>query len=576
MKLHYKPLVMTILSLCIMVAYSCGGNEIEPVPTPPQPDKVTLSTQSLTVKATETSASLTITSNRTWNASSDQPWCTLSESSGEAGTTTITLTLSTNTTNKERTATLTFKAGSATATVIVKQEGEVAKIELDNTSLNVGSNAGTANLKLTTNKDWTATSDQSWCKLSVTEGKSGSNELTITYEANPDETERTATLTFKAGSATATVIVKQEGEVAKIELDNTSLNVGSNAGTANLKLTTNKDWTATSEQNWCKLSVTEGKSGSNELTITYEANPDETGRTATLTFKAGSATATVIVKQKGEVAQIVLNNTLFNVGSNAGTVNLTLTTNRDWTASSDQSWCKLNKVSGEKGTSTITLSLSANKADHERTAILTLKAGSATAAVTIKQKEEEGKINIDNTLLNIGPDAGFVKLKLTANKNWKAIANQSWCKLSATEGQAGTFDLTITYETNPNDRERATTITINAGSATATIIIKQDMPKIKLENTSFNIGPNAGTIKLKLTTNIKWVATSDQSWCKLATTEGQSGTSDLAITYETNSDKTKRTAIIVIKASSATAIIAIKQSPNDYGSIESMPNKEWE
>ena len=276
------------------------------------------------------------------------------------------------------------------------------------------------------------------------------------------------------------------------------------------------------------------------------------------------------------MAQIVLNNTLFNVGSNAGTVNLTLTTNRDWTASSDQSWCKLNKVSGEKGTSTITLSLSANKADHERTAILTLKAGSATAAVTIKQKEEEGKINIDNTLLNIGPDAGFVKLKLTANKNWKAIANQSWCKLSTTEGQAGTFDLTITYETNPNDRERATTITINAGSATATIIIKQDMPKIKLENTSFNIGPNAGTIKLKLTTNIKWVATSDQSWCKLATTEGQSGTSDLAITYETNSDKTKRTAIIVIKASSATAIIAIKQSPNDNGSIESMPNKEWE
>ena len=300
MKLYCKLLMLALLSIFIVGAYSCGDDDItEPTPTPvPVPDKVTLNAQSLTVESTEASASLTITSNKAWTASSNQSWCTLSQVSGEAGSITITLAFSANSTEEDRTATITVKAGTATATATVKQEKKEveAKIELDITSFDVGPDAGTVNLKMTTNKNWIAASDQEWCKLSATEGEACSIDLTISYDANPDETERIAVFTIKADTATATVTVKQE-EKDIIEMDNNSFTVNPEAGLVKLKITTNKDWKASLNQSWCTLSATKGKGGAADLIITYEANPFSSERTATLAIKVGTATSSVILKQ---------------------------------------------------------------------------------------------------------------------------------------------------------------------------------------------------------------------------------------------------------------------------------------
>jgi aryl-phospho-beta-D-glucosidase BglC (GH1 family) len=49
---------------------------------------------------------------------------------------------------------------------------------------------------------------------------------------------------------------------------------------------TGKEWVAVSSQDWCKLSVTNSSSASQDVTITVPANPDLTAREATLTFVA--------------------------------------------------------------------------------------------------------------------------------------------------------------------------------------------------------------------------------------------------------------------------------------------------
>jgi hypothetical protein len=78
-----------------------------------------------------------------------------------------------------------------------------------NNSFTVNPEAGLVKLKITTNKDWKASLNQSWCTLSATKGKGGAADLIITYEANPFSSERTATLTIKVGTATSSVILKQ-------------------------------------------------------------------------------------------------------------------------------------------------------------------------------------------------------------------------------------------------------------------------------------------------------------------------------------------------------------------------------
>ena len=92
-----------------------------------------------------------------------------------------------------------------------KPQTEADRISSNPSTLSAGAEKGSSTLTFTTNKAWTATSSQIWCTLSSAEGNAGTATLTIAYDANPDEKERTAVITIKAGTASATTTVKQAG-----------------------------------------------------------------------------------------------------------------------------------------------------------------------------------------------------------------------------------------------------------------------------------------------------------------------------------------------------------------------------
>lgn len=121
MKKHYKFLLVTLFSLFILGACSSGDDDTtEPAPKP-QPDQVTISTTELKAEADGGSGTLSFTTNKSWAASSDQTWCKLEKSSGNAGSITINLTFEANPTEQERTAQITVTAGTASAQATVKQ-----------------------------------------------------------------------------------------------------------------------------------------------------------------------------------------------------------------------------------------------------------------------------------------------------------------------------------------------------------------------------------------------------------------------------------------------------------------------
>jgi hypothetical protein len=70
---------------------------------------------------------------------------------------------------------------------------------------------GTANIDITSNINWTASSDQTWLAVSPTNGTGVGQKLTFTAEANPLFTTRIATVTVSAiGTESQKVIVTQE------------------------------------------------------------------------------------------------------------------------------------------------------------------------------------------------------------------------------------------------------------------------------------------------------------------------------------------------------------------------------
>lgn len=75
---------------------------------------------------------------------------------------------------------------------------------------NVSYTAGSTNFNVTSNSDWTVSSDQSWC--TPTASGSGNGSIAAAYSANPTSVQRVATLTINvSGLAPTNVTVTQTG-----------------------------------------------------------------------------------------------------------------------------------------------------------------------------------------------------------------------------------------------------------------------------------------------------------------------------------------------------------------------------
>lgn len=71
---------------------------------------------------------------------------------------------------------------------------------------------------------------------------------------------------------------------------------------------------------------------------------------------------------------------------------VSFTANKDWTAtSSDASWCVVSPVSGVSGTAKINVDVAKNDLAQQRTANITLTAG--TASISIAVTQEKGNLN---------------------------------------------------------------------------------------------------------------------------------------------------------------------------------------
>jgi len=163
---------------------------------------------------------LAMKSNVAWTATSSQTWCTLTPTSGEAGTVQISVAVTANTTPSDRESIITIKAGSLTKEVKVTQKLKNF-LTLDHKNYTATTVGGDITVNIQSGLDYTTIIPQDWITLKSTSTDKKTQVFTIAE--NPTNITRTGLIIYASEDLKDTVKVVQTGKDLSIPADATGM-----------------------------------------------------------------------------------------------------------------------------------------------------------------------------------------------------------------------------------------------------------------------------------------------------------------------------------------------------------------
>jgi len=446
------------------------------------------------------STTFTVTSNTSWNAASNQTWCTVTPSGTGNGTITANYTINTSATSRVATITVTA-SGAPTVTVTVTQAGATPTLSVTPANQNVPSTpAGTTNFTVTSNADWTAVSNQTWC--TVTPSGTGNGTIIASYAINPTTVSRIASITVTVATLTPVVVtVTQAAGAPTLTVVPPNQNVPNTpAGSTTFTVSSNTSWTTSSNASWCNVSPG-SSSGDGVITASYTENTDTISRTATITVTAsGLSPVTVTVTQAASPHTLSVLPSNQNVpASPAGSTQFSVTSNSNWTVVSDQAWCTVNPSGSANGI--ITANYTVNNTSGGRIANITVTvAGISPVIVTVTQNGPSPTLSVTPANQNVGYLPGTTNFTVLSNSAWTASSDSSW--LAVTPAGTGNGTINANFLQNPYYITRVATVTVSvAGLTPQAVTVTQAQSTVSVREHSGDVirvipNPSKGTFRL--------------------------------------------------------------------------------
>ena len=320
-----------------------------------------------------------VTTTGPWTATSDQTWATVKQSK-TSGSGTITVSTSTNAALVSRTATITVRCSNTPLqkTITVTQQA----YEFDSTTEDVALAACPSEAvvkNITCSGAWTVSASQPWITATPS-ATAGNGTVSIKAQDNPNETDRTATVTVTSSDNTTfkkVFNITQSGHVFTIS-ESTLAFDSYPTGTKTVNVTATGPWTATSDQAWLTVSQS-ATSGNGTITVKTAVNGYLTSRNASITVKCGNTTLkkTISVSQGAYSFDSSTESVVFEAVP-ATPIAKSVTCTGKWTAASSADWVTVTPASAT-GNGTITITASSNPETTERTATITVTSSDNTA-----------------------------------------------------------------------------------------------------------------------------------------------------------------------------------------------------
>lgn len=333
------------------------------------------------------SGSITFTANRDWMASCSESWIHVSPSSGSAadGQITVSIRCDANTTYDDRNATVTIMAEGLTQVVSVKQPANLGVI-VPTKSYELSSGAGTIEVEVQANVQYSVSVSDSWIKQTGTKGLTKSI-LVFSISENTTYDSRSASITIKSQSSSVPdqVVTIRQAQKDALIVKESSFNLPYVGSGVEVKVEANVSFDVTSNVDWIHYVSTKALSNST-VSLTIDENLTYSTREGKIEIKQknGSLSHTITVKQAGRIAvtSIKLNKTSLSLKAGESET-LTATVNPDNATDKTVTWTSSNtKVATVNQAGTIS-------AVAKGEATITASSGEKSAICTIYVKSND-------------------------------------------------------------------------------------------------------------------------------------------------------------------------------------------
>ncbi|MBO8482595.1 MAG: BACON domain-containing protein [Bacteroidetes bacterium] len=305
--------------------------------------------------------------------------------------------------NRNKTAARFLAAFLAVATLVSCQEdyGEPdAFIDVPENDITVDFNglnsAGKVPyVEIGSNVPWSVTECPQWVTPSTMSSDRGRLNVFFVCEENLSGADRSGKVSVSGAGIVKSFNIIQTLKVETLELSETEFSVKGDGKLATGQapsfyiLDVNSDWTITADS-WINPGITSGQAGQYiQVTLEIDENTTSSVRTGHVTVKAGNTECSVTVIQAVNglevgLASIAVNKFGFQDGSDSP-VSFTVTSDVPWTAESDV-WIQVSPLSGEAGTTEVSVTVSGNTEGSLRTGTILFSASTgATTPVEVMQ-----------------------------------------------------------------------------------------------------------------------------------------------------------------------------------------------
>ena len=354
---------------------------------------------------------------------------------------------------------------------------------------------------------------------------------------------------------------KPEEVKAEITIDSSIVSNGLSFGVASgeqiVSFSANTNWTlsvasTTSGATWCKASATSGSKGNATVKFTIDENTSYDDRSVSVTIKAGTASKTFTITQKGADALLVTTNK-YEVAQEGGKIEVEVKANINYELAISETakdWITESK-SRALTTHKHTFEIALNEESEKREGEITFKSGDKVE--TVKVYQAGGAIILLSQNEYTVNDAGeTISVDIKSNVEYGVqMPDVDW--IADEVSSRGMSSHTLKYVILPNEGYDTRSAEIifydkNSDLKDTLKVVQAQKDAIVISEKNFSVSKEGGIIEVKVNTNVDFEVQipSDITWISQTDSRALSEKSIYLKIEENKDDNTREAEIVFI------------------------------